>query len=302
MNDFLKVHKEYSYNKNIPNGSYLCEICENCILLAKGLNKKLKDPLPTNPHDLVEKFACNLEVRDCVFNHCESCCSSVLDFGPKKIDSNASSKTSDEQIEDDEVTYFSWTKIDERITKATFTVLFDDTVTMMKNQIKVLKEHISVKRTQNTAYNEHKDSLRDKDLFIHVDFAEIQSAYFGHQSFSLFTSCCYYKGTENTLQQKNIVVVMENSDHNRVTSMSSLKRVIETVDNEVGKRFSRLIVWSDGMSAQFRSRFVFKLSVGTLFPGKSMSWFYNERQHGKGPMDGVGGTLEDVIFREVKSG
>ena len=132
----------------------------------------MKDPLPKNPHNLVEKFACNLEVRDCVFNHCESCCSSVLNFGPKKIDLNASSETSDEEIDDEEVTYFSWTKTDERITKATFTVPFDDAVTMMKNQIKVLKEHIYVKRIQNTAYKEHKDSLRDEDLLVHLNFAE----------------------------------------------------------------------------------------------------------------------------------
>ena len=32
--DFLKTHKEYSYNKNIPHGSCLCDICENCVLLA----------------------------------------------------------------------------------------------------------------------------------------------------------------------------------------------------------------------------------------------------------------------------
>ena len=182
---------------------------------------------------------------------------------------------------------------------------------MMKYQIKVLKEHISVKRIQNTGYNEHKDSLRDEDLLVHVNFAEnyrndqqnkVRSPYLGHQSFSLFTSCCYYKGSGNTLQQKSIVVVTENSDHDRVASMNSLKRVVETVENKVGNMFSRLIVWSDGMSAQFRSTFVFKLSAGTLFPDKFMCWFYNERHHRKGPMDGVGGTLKNVIFRKVKSG
>ena len=49
--DFLKTHKEYSYNKNIPHGSCLCDICENCVLLAKGLNRKLEEPLPKNAHD-----------------------------------------------------------------------------------------------------------------------------------------------------------------------------------------------------------------------------------------------------------
>ena len=56
------------------------------------------------------------------------------------------------------------------------------------------------------------------------------------------------------------------------------------------------------MSAQFRSRFVFKLLAGTLFLEKEISWFYNERHHGKGPMDGVGGTIKNVVFRKVKSG
>ena len=40
---------------------------------------------------------------------------------------------------------------------------------------------------------------------------EMKSTYFGNQSFSLFTSCCYFKG------ETNVVVVTKNSDHNRMT-------------------------------------------------------------------------------------
>ena len=35
---------------------------------------------------------------------------------------------------------------------------------------------------------------------------------------------------------------------------------------------------------------------------KSLCWFYNEEHHGKLPMDDVGGTIKNVIFRKVKSG
>lgn len=312
--DFLKAHKEYSYNKNIPHGSCLCEICENCVLLAKGLNKKLEEPLPTDPHDLVEKFACDLNIKKCALNECESCSYENFDFGSKKDHSNSDSFESVEEAGDDdedEVKYLSWKKIEKRITKATLAVTFEDAVVAMKEQVKVLKEHIYVKRVQNEAYNYHKDGLKNNDLIVHVDFAEnyrndqqneIQSAYFGHQSFSLFTSCCYFKDDKNIVQQKSIVIVTESSDHNRVTSMSSLKKVVEIAEKSLEKSFGRLIVWSDGMSAQFRSRFVFKLLADTLFFGKQISWFYNERHHGKGPMDGVGGTLKNVIFRKVKSG
>ena len=39
-----------------------------------------------------------------------------------------------------------------------------------------------------------------------------------------------------------------------------------------------------------------------MFLNKSLSWFYNERHHGKIPVDGVGTTIKNVIFWKVKSG
>ena len=78
--------------------------------------------------------------------------------------------------------------------------------------------------------------------------------------------------------------------------MSYLRKVVEIVENSLGKSFRRLIIWSDGMSPQFRSRFISKLLATALFLNKEISWFYNERHHGKGPMDGVGGNLKSGFF------
>ena len=73
---------------------------------------------------------------------------------------------------------------------------------------------------QNGTYNKHKAELSDSDLLVHADFTEsyrndqqneIKSTYFGNQSFSLFTLCCYFKGVTS------VVVVTKNSDHNRIT-------------------------------------------------------------------------------------
>ena len=78
------------------------------------------------------------------------------------------------------------------MTKAQLSVSFDDAVCTFKNQIKVLKEHIFIKRVQNNAYDKHKAQLCNDDFLVQVDFAEsyrndqqneIQSAYFGNQSF-----------------------------------------------------------------------------------------------------------------------
>ena len=62
-----------------------------------------------------------------------------------------------------------------------------------------------------------------------------------------------------------------------------------------------VIVWSDGCAAQFRSRYVFFLLL-KFEASINLSWFYNERHHGKGPMDRIGGTLKNAVYRDVKSG
>ena len=121
-------------------------------------------------------------------------------------------------------------------------------------------------------------------MLVHVDLAEsyindqqneIQIAYFGNQSFSLFTSCCYFQGIASKIRNKSVFVVTENSDHNRITSMSCLKKVIDTV----GRR--NVVLWRDGTGTQFQSTFIFQLLAGTMFLNKSLCWFYNERHHGK---------------------
>ena len=69
----------------------------------------------------------------------------------------------------------------------------------------------------------------------------------------------------------------------------------------IRKKISRLIVWSNGISAQFRSPFIFQLLVGDLFFNKSIYGYSNKTRREKRLMDGVGGTLRD-IFWQVKSG
>ena len=53
-----------------------------------------------------------------------------------------------------------------------------------------------------------------------------------------------------------------------------------------------LYVWSDGCASQFRTCYVFSL-MSCYDVTFNMTWFYNERHHGKGLMDGVGRTVRN---------
>ena len=39
-----------------------------------------------------------------------------------------------------------------------------------------------------------------------------------------------------------------------------------------------------------------------LFDGFELTLSYTKKSHGKGPMDGVRGTVKNIIFRKVRSG
>ena len=141
----------------------------------------------------------------------------VAEIDLEKQPSDDDSCGSADENASDQVIYFTRKKIEKRATKAQLSVSFDDAVCTFKNKIKVLKEHIFIKRVQNNAYDKHKAELSD-DLLVHVDFAEsyrndqqdeIQNAYFGNQSFSIFISCCYFKDVTSEVRNKSVVVVTE---------------------------------------------------------------------------------------------
>ena len=50
---YIKFQKHLIYNRDIPQGSSLCEVCKKACLLAKGINKSRNVTLPANLHNLV---------------------------------------------------------------------------------------------------------------------------------------------------------------------------------------------------------------------------------------------------------
>ena len=85
----------------------------------------------------------------------------------------------------------------------------------------------------------------------------------------------------------------EEKDKCRAASMSCVNKINQTISN--------VCIVSDGCAAQFRSRFALNFLI--LFQKNvSLEWHYNEAHHGKGPMDGINGTIKSLVYRKVLSG
>ena len=65
----------------------------------------------------------------------------------------------------------------------------------------------------------------------------------------------------------------------------------------------QLDVFTDGASSQFKQRFLFSnLYAWEQEHGFKIKWYYFATSHGKGVVDGIGGTVKRAVWRHVRSG
>ena len=310
---FIRVHKEYVFHKNIPHYTCLCEDCENTVLLAKGLNHACKSGhIPSDPHSIVEFYSCN-DSYACMMNSCDECGIHGLtegDFTKQSSGSDLDDASSDHC--DSCIQFYQWKKNNAGyITKMDVVINIEQALELWQEKITALKKHIYTKRQQYAECRRMKAELTETELMIYVDFSEnyksqqqneIQSAYFGHSTFSLFTACVYYRSTDDGEVNKiPMTVTTEASDKSRITAISCVNLAINHCLTKITNTITKIFIVSDGCAAQFRSRYVFML-LTMLKPELSLEWHYNEAHHGKGPMDGVGGTVKNMVYRRVLAG
>ena len=94
-----------------------------------------------------------------------------------------------------------------------------------------LKDHIHRKRIQVAVYNQSKANLKQGEAILYVDYSEfyknkqqyeIQSAYFGQSTFSIFTACVYRVDDCGDIVKRPITVVSESSDHSTIAALTLL--------------------------------------------------------------------------------
>ena len=84
-----------------------------------------------------------------------------------------------------------------------------------------------------------------------------------------------------------ITITTETPGKLRIASLSYIKKIISHVEFLIGNVIENVQIFSDGMSSQFRSRFVFHFLTKIQLE-ENITWYYNERGYGEGPMDGIG--------------
>ena len=112
----------------------------------------------------------------------------------------------------------------------------------------------------------------------------------------------YTRGIDGILLNENFNVTSEATNHFQISAFSCINLIIDLVQKKFPSQLNNYLVFyicSDGCASQIRSRFV--IALMTHFnPDHAIQWYYNEHHHGKGPRNGVGGTVKNMIFHHLK--
>ncbi|XP_014672322.1 PREDICTED: uncharacterized protein LOC106812853 [Priapulus caudatus] len=303
LHRLIKATKHVLYQQDIPHQSCLCDRCENLELLIQGINASRprfaeaqsvsETKLPSNCHDLFKLVTCSIDDISCATGQCTKC--PVIDVGSIR--------------EVDFISFFQWeknagTKYPEKVGHR---LSGSECVDLLKEQISDVKYHYFLKRNQHAAFRAQKESLKANEIIIHIDFSEnydnrqqnaVQSAYFGCQSYTLYTACVYRKVGAGLICD-NYVLVTSSGEHSRTVAFNLNKYLLELTVQK-GQAFDTVYFWSDGCAAQFKSKHCFHQLI-KFNDNLKVCWHYFESHHGKGSVDGLGGCVKNTVFRKVKA-
>lgn len=301
LHRFIKNERHIYYQKDIPEVSCLCQKCENLELLVEGVKSFLPpfcegdSPIPCTAKDILLLFSCDIGSQACAYGDCINCSiQTAVDLSQL----NAA----------EEVHFFQWeVRQGKRYPEKCQQVCRgDEAACQLLEQVGKMKIHFYLKLKQYHAYQSVKDNLKENEILVHVDFSEnydnkqqhaIQSAYFGYQSFSIYTVCAYVRENNQTVCH-SYALINETTDHNAASVFRLNSFLIALLKEKFS--FDTIHFFSDGCAAQFRSKHVF-LYLAQYDPSIKLFWHYFESSHGKGPVDGVGGTVKGAVYRKVMS-
>ena len=77
--------------------------------------------------------------------------------------------------------------------------------------------------------------------------------------------------------------------------------VLNYIKEHFGDNVHDIKIWTDGPSSQFENKYIFTF-IGITLPHlivMEVFWNYLATRHGKGAVDGVGGTIKQVVREAV---
>ena len=250
---------------------------------------------------LLACLACNPPQPGCLLSHCSLC---------GKTDKLKSDLLEIfEEFAIDEVTFKLWVNVDrtnlETVVKST-----EDFVEDLIDRLCHLQRHSFIATQQSQFMKEIKEGPMDGEVLVIGDFAEnysfvlqdeIQGYHWTNSQATIHPFVVYHRlpveGNESSdLKEISFVVISDHLSHDTVVVYHFQCKLIKFLKEIMP--FKKVIYFSDGAASQYKNRknFINLVNHEADF-GMPADWHFFATSHGKGPCDGVAGTVKRLAAR-----
>ena len=208
--------------------------------------------------------------------------------------------------------YHEWTRVNtdagQRMNILTKTGERAAFLKLFKTQLFEFKDHVERVRNQYHALQALKADLPPHHFIAQMDFAEnfncktsdeVQSSYFNKCLVSLHPVVVYYS-INGVLHHKNFTFISNDLNHNATFVFSVISRLVPLIKN-MDPEASCIHYWTDSPTSQYRNKHIFSvIRKHKEHLDINCTWDYFEAGHGKGPCDGIGGTVKRCADLAIK--
>ena len=204
----------------------------------------------------------------------------------------------------DEVQFKQWTSTD-RSNLDTKILPVEEFATLFMDKLERLRRHDFIARMQAQYLQEAKRSLAEGEFLAVGDFAEnyafvvqdaSQSFHWNNSQATLHPFVIYYM-TDGNLENCSFVIISECNTHD-VIAVHLFQSKLVSFLKEKFDAVRKIVYFSDGCAAQYKNcKGFLNLCHHEIDFGMSAEWNFFATSHGKGPCDGVGGTVKRLATR-----
>ena len=190
--------------------------------------------------------------------------------------------------------------------KTEFSGSVKEAVSLLKSKVELFLFHVYIKREQSKFFEQLKEEVSDKEIVLQVDYAEnfnlkeqdeIQAAHWNTIPLIIFTAFVWSK-------KENFSFALPSADvsHDKCVVNAALE-IISNHIKIVLPNVKEINCFSDGAASQFKQRFLFRNLIHISNERKiRLNWHFFATSHGKGVVDGIGGTVKRLVWSAVLAG
>ncbi|KAK3931114.1 ARL14 effector protein [Frankliniella fusca] len=274
----------------------VCKYHQNFKLLIEAASFHKFDDKLKSYTDFISAVICKESSPDC---YLKSCCPKCP--GTEGLKTKLKNMLSANLVES--ITYQQWTSTD-RCSLETCIKDSDDFVQMFVEQLTTLLTHHFVAKEQAKYFQKAKENLQEGEALTVCDFAEnytcivqdaVQNYYWSNDQVTIHPFVSYYKVNEE-VKSLSFAVISEHMKHDLSAVYEFQRKFVEFLKVKL-PGVKKIIYFSDGAAQQYKNKKnVLNVSYHKEDFGIEAEWHYFATSHGKGPCDGLGGTLKRQAY------